>query len=494
KVPWPPVPLAPPVFERLRQGEGVWQPAVPEFAQSVLDRELPEAPTAVYRTYLRTDRTRPYVRVHLFAIDTRQLELHMVGGLEDPQSTTGARGTGRLPRDPELLRLVLLAFNGAFKTEHGAYGMMVERTVLLPPQDGAATVATFEDGRLAMGNWPAGAPVPQEMVSLRQNMDPLVEDGVVNPRKRYLWGFTLGEDITNMNTIRSGICLTGAGTLVYAWGEDLTPRTLGVGMDAAGCVYGMHLDMNPYHTAFVYYGFPEDVNPKHPVFEAEVALSEMRYSPSRYVNGAPKDFFFMTVRRQGPGPGWSKEGLAQPAPAFVGAVFLKSEGDCELMAVDLLRTALETGAGSGDDLLLADVSLGPSPEESAATPAADALELADGVAVTGRRLIADGVAEPADPGALVVAVGRGTGNWLLVGRGPADELGRALVAAGVTAAVCRPASGAEPWLAVRRESAMTDFAGRPRSEAILRTSGLRVLARPVPLGGRRLELPPALPR
>jgi hypothetical protein len=487
--PWPPLPLAPPVFERLRQGEGVWQPAVPAFAQAVFGRMLPDAPPAIYRTHLRTDRTRPYVRVQLFAIDVRQLELHMVAGLEDPQSTTGARGTGRIPRDPELLRRVVLAFNGAFKTEHGSYGMMVERTVLLPPQDGAATVASFEDGRMAMGSWPAGAPIPPEMVSLRQNMDPLVEDGVVNPRKRYLWGFTLDEDITNMNTIRSGICMTGTGTLIYAWGEDLTARTLGIGMDAAGCAYGMHLDMNPYHTAFIHYAFPEDVEPQRPRFEAELAISEMRYSPNRYVNGAPKDFFFMAVRPQGPGPGWSREGLAQPAPAFIGAVFLTSEGDSELLAVDLGRTALETGAGAADILLLAEVSLGPEPETGAAGQGADVLELASGIAVTGRKLIAAGMAAPAEPGAVVVAVGRGPGNWLLAGRGPAGELARAMAAAGVTAAVCRPAPGADPWLAVRRESAMTDFAGAPREQAPAGALSLRVIARPGSLGGRRLELP-----
>jgi hypothetical protein len=200
----------------------------------------------------------------------------------------------------------------------------------------------------------------------------------------------------------------------------------------------------------------------------------------------------MTVRQPGPGPGWSKEGLAQPAPAFIGAVFLKREGGCELVAVDLGRTVLETAAGSADALLLADIDLGPRPETSPAAATGGALELADGVAVPGRPLVADGAAvETADPAAVVVAVGRGPGSFLVAGRGPAAELGAALVAAGVTAAVCRPASGAGPWLAVRRESAMTDFAGTPRSEASAGTTPLRVIARPVPLGGRRLELPPA---
>ncbi len=487
EVPWPPPSIDPPVFGRLRMGEGTWQPAEPEFAADAVHRWLPNAPPAIYHTYIRTDRARPYVRVQLFAVDTRQLDLHMVGGLEDPQSTTGALGTGRLPRGPELLRRVVLAFNGAFKTEHGSYGMVVDRTVLLPPQDGAATVATFEDGRLAMGSWPEGIPIPEEMVSLRQNMDPLVEDGVVNPRKRYLWGFTLDEDIASMNTIRSGICMTAAGTLIYAWGEDLTARTLGVGMNAAGCVYGMHLDMNPYHTAFVHYAFPEDVDPKRPAFEADLAISEMRYSPARYVNGAPKDFFYMTVRRQGPGPGWSREGLAQPAPAFVGAVFLRREGSCELLAADLGRTAVATESGA-DDLLLAEVDLGGT-EAAVAGPDRATVEIMAGVAVPGRRLItAGGIASEGIDGE-VVAVGRGPGSWLLAGRGPAGELARAMAEADATDVVCRPAPEDEPWLVIRREGAMTDFAGAPREHAPSGATLLRITARPTPLGGRRLEIP-----
>jgi hypothetical protein len=89
-----------------------------------------------------------------------------------------------------------------------------------------------------------------------------------------------------------------------------------------------------------------------------------------------------------------------------------------------------------------------------------------------------------------VAVGRGPGDWLLAGAGPAEELARALLAAGVTEAVRRPAPPGAPWVALRREGAMTDFAGAPQREAISRDPGLRIEARPRHLGGRRLDLPP----
>jgi hypothetical protein len=348
RIDWPPKPLSPPVFKSRKRGEGVWGPAVPEFV-----RTLPGAPPTVYRTFVRSDAERPYVRVELLAMDMRQLDLHMVGGQEDPRPTTGTTGTGEFPRDREILDRLVAAFNGAFKTEHGAYGMMVERNVLLPPQDEAATVATYSDGRIAMGSWPKGASIPQEMVSYRQNMDPLVEDGVVNPRRRRLWGFTLGKDLSNMNTIRSGLCLTADGTMIFAWGDELTAKTLGVAMNAAGCVYGIHLDMNPYHTAYIFYRFTDlDKDIERPKFDAELVFPAMLYSPWRYVNGAPKDFFFVTLKQAAPpGEGWSADGIAQPAPAFLPAVFRKRSGAAQVYAFDATRLRASLAAGDVPEAL-----------------------------------------------------------------------------------------------------------------------------------------------
>ena len=92
------------------------------------------------RTFVRPDEERPYAKVLLVAMDMRQLDLDMEAGTEDPKPLTGPHGPGRIPRDPADLTRVVAAFNGAFKTEHGNYGMMVHKRVLLPPQPGAATV------------------------------------------------------------------------------------------------------------------------------------------------------------------------------------------------------------------------------------------------------------------------------------------------------------------------------------------------------------------
>ncbi|MCP4603861.1 MAG: hypothetical protein GY847_25635 [Proteobacteria bacterium] len=518
---WPPPAIKPPVFKRVAHGEGIWQPESRDFL-----RTLPGAPPAIYHSYTRPDRERPYVRVHLFAMDMRQFDLHMVGGYEDPKPTTGSQGTGRIPRRREILSRLVVAFNGAFKTEHGAYGMMVERDILLPPQDDAATIASLEDGRTVMGSWPIGMTIPTEMISLRQNMDPLLENGVVNPRRRYLWGFTLDEDITNMHTIRSGFCMTESGVLIYGWGEDLTARTLGVAMNAAGCVYGIHLDMNPFHTAFIYYRFADSPSTKRPSFQAALALKEMRFSPNRYVNGAPKDFFFLTLKDSTPDQEWSSSGLAQPAPAFVPAVFKQNKGQCQMIAIDMTRASVEILPGriplelapvasqpnqNNVKQVLATVRLGQWSFErgqlvdgtvvSALTPdrATLALDefgaLAIGMwpletksksptkdAIQSRWLI------PGTPTSERVATIALKGDhWLLLAQGPGDELAGIMKKQGITHALAFNLPETGPVIAVRGEHGMVIPSGKPTPTRDLPGTALRIIARPRPLGMTRLE-------
>ncbi len=520
-VPWPPDPIEPPVFKKLRKGEGTWLPGAPEFV-----RTLPGAPPVVYRTFVRSDIRRPYVRVKLLAMDMRQLDLHMVAGHEDPRSTTGSTGTGRIPRDPRILHRIIAAFNGAFKTEHGAYGMMVERNVLLPPKDDAASIATYDDGSVSMGSWPKNMEIPGDMLSYRQNIDPLVEDGVVNPRRRYLWGFTLDEDIRNMNTIRSGICMHEAGHLIYAWGEDLTAGTLGIAMNAAGCVYGMHLDMNPFHTAYVFYRFEDELKKSgRPEFKGEIALKEMRFSPNRYVNGAPKDFFFVTLKDTSPpGDGWISENLAQPAPAFIPAIFTAKIGDAQVVAADLSRIRASIFPGeipesfgpgsssdkkSDDDDLLVEIALGKwsSGRGQVSQGAVVATLERERSTLTVSDLGKPEIASWADGSTIANAVQgdwimqEGTGmsghgdtvgmgihddGWLIICQGSWSAVKVALTELGVSRAISFRPPQDGPGAVVRKETGMVDFGGRAVTARDPTTTTLRLCAAPKHLGGTRL--------
>jgi hypothetical protein len=352
---WPP-PGIQTIWKEPEEGEGAWTvPDVP-FARKV-PGVTAEAPSAFYRTFIRPDEERPYAKVLLVAMDLRQLDLDMEAGVEDPEPLTGPHGTGRIPREPAVYKRVAAAFNGAFKTEHGHYGMMVHKRVLLPPVPGAATVMVLDDGRVGFGTWGADRKVggiagvnDSAMVSFRQNLDALLDRGQVNPTGRNLWGFTLpGKGV---QTERTGLCVTTSGHLLYAWGDDVSATSLAKAMRMAGCDYAMHLDMNPYHTGFLFTAI-DDLPAKK--YKSQLLTPGMSIPVERYIQYAPKDFFYVMVHDPTPpgldgGTPWEADGGAQPPPGWIPGVWSAHvdgpEGSVELLDVEPGRATWRVRAGA----------------------------------------------------------------------------------------------------------------------------------------------------
>jgi hypothetical protein len=350
-VAWPP-PNLPSIWKTPEKGEGVWVARNPSWMRKMPGAPFTENPPPLfYQTFVRPDDQRPDSKVILVAMDMRQLELAMEAGTEDPKPLTGTHGPGRLPRDPQILGRVVAAFNGAFKTEHGNYGMMVSKKVLLPPVPLAATVVTLQDGRTAFGTWGSSDRIgglegiaDEDILSYRQNLDPLVDDGRVNPTHRGLWGYTLPGQATQ--TERSGICVTPAGQVLYAWGDDVSATALGRAMQTAGCTYGMHLDMNPHHTGFL---FTTIRDLKSHDYDSEALTPLMQMSTDRYLQYSPKDFFYVMVRDPRPSLGgltWRPDGGAQPAPAWLPAVWSTERGAIAITYLDPSRVRFRVRAGT----------------------------------------------------------------------------------------------------------------------------------------------------
>jgi hypothetical protein len=347
---WPP-PNVPSIWQDAKPSEGVWKPVTYGFLKPMLG--LPtgaeKPPPYFYRTSIRPDSKRPYSEVLLIALDMRQLELGMQAGFEDPKPTIGPPGDGRLPDDPAKYRRIVATFNGAFKTTHGAYGMMVNHRVLLPPVKGGASVVVTDTGEVGLGSWPNSFDIPKNIVSFRQNLDPLVEDGVANPTGRNLWGWQLeGESVM---THRSAICVTSAGHLYYAWGDEIDGATLGKALRQAGCSYGIHLDMNPAHTGFI---FMDVLNPFKQKAELRIADQGMKIAIDKYVRGAPKDFFYVMVRDASPpkseGIEWMPDTGVQPPPTWMTGIFSANLAigsvDAELTRFEKGHVAFRVRAGS----------------------------------------------------------------------------------------------------------------------------------------------------
>jgi hypothetical protein len=337
---WPPAPI-PSLWNETRQGEGQWEPAVYPFLKSMRGTTAGAGrpPAYFYRTFIRPDPERPYSKLLLIAMDMRQLELGMQAGWEDPKPTTGPPGEGRLPSEPEVYGRVVATFNGAFKTTHGAYGMMVNRRVLLPPVRGGATVIVNTAGEVGLGSWPKTEEIPADIVSFRQNLDPLVEDGIANPTGRHIWGWQL--DGQSVMTQRSALCVTSAGHLYYAWGEEIDGKTLGLALRQAGCSYGIHLDMNPQHTGFV---FTDIVKLKEAEFQLRVADPGMKIRPDKFVRWSTKDFFYVMVRDATPVDAssvrWLPDSGTQPSPAWLPGFF---EGKLTIGSLDIRLLSVEKG-------------------------------------------------------------------------------------------------------------------------------------------------------
>jgi len=375
---WPPPPIEPPL-KKAAEGEGIWV-AVED---GIFTPDLP-GPPLFYQTFVRVDRKRPFARVHIAAWDPSRVGLGIMAGVVEPLSTTGIRGRGEVPRESEdgndVSRMVG-AFNGAFQALHGEWGMALDRRYFLPPRAYGATVAVYDDGRVAMGTWPHPVgEMPDGMRDLRQNVHPLLERGQFNPYQRVWWGGVPQGLDDRVFTIRSGICLTRGGKVAYFWGEHLSPETLATAMISADCDYGIHLDMNAGHCGFEYYrvdalgrqpDLGREINPKAEAegvvprrddlfFRARKMvreMSQMRFP--RYIGRDPRDFFYLVQKDSifdGPPPGtvdgqWKPCGGEEGYPTPVVSADLDS--GVQLLKVDPGQVAFSVERERPEDALLA---------------------------------------------------------------------------------------------------------------------------------------------
>ncbi|HJL18893.1 MAG TPA: hypothetical protein RMH99_24735 [Sandaracinaceae bacterium LLY-WYZ-13_1] len=330
---WPPAALEPVIEQPAVEGEGRWIPVVDDPYVNA----YPGAPPAFFQTFLRADPERAFTRVYVTIWDPRQVQLRIQSGVREPESATGQRGTGMIPRDPDTLRLLVGAFNGGFQALHGEFGMMASDRVYLPPKPWAATVAVFDDGRVGLGSWPApdwrgsyyderlaNRQIPEDMVDMRQNLTSVVEDGEYNPWERWYWGAAPRNADEQTYTTRSALCLTEEGFLAYFWSQGIGPEVLGTAMLRTRCVRGLHLDMNNPHCGFEFFrpfapgqerpslsrrprreseydgDFPRTEEDWH--LRARKAVRSMGMPFPRYSDRDARDFFYLTLRPVLPGP------------------------------------------------------------------------------------------------------------------------------------------------------------------------------------------------
>ncbi|MFI5265364.1 MAG: phosphodiester glycosidase family protein [Candidatus Levyibacteriota bacterium] len=200
------------------------------------------------RTIIRVNSSRPYASLVVLIMDSRRIQLHMVGGA-GTEAMGGGKGPGRVP-DADIPKLSAV-WNGGFQFSHAEYGIYMDGIEYKPLKPGYATVATFKDGSIKMGTWGQGDLTKRtdDMVAIRQNAVLLVDNGEVTPAAKDketdtgTWGL-MAAGSTNFITYRSAIGLDEKGNLMIADGSNMSALDLAKGMWAAGAVVAMQLDIN----------------------------------------------------------------------------------------------------------------------------------------------------------------------------------------------------------------------------------------------------------
>ncbi len=244
---------------------------------------------------LTLDPSRPYAAIALVRIDLSKLQLHMVPGFLEPSHTAAVQNAipnlGSMPSSDQ--SKLIAGFNGGFKAVNGHYGMGINGVILLPPQNGLATVALYSDGHVQIGTWGEDLFPSPDMVAYRQNCPPIIRNGQVTPQVNIdnpiLWGDTIGNQEI---TWRTGLGITVDGRyLIYAVGNGTSVAYLAQALQEAGAYYAMQLDINRHYAHFVTYKASNSG-----ALTAVQLLSQMESDPNLYLVPHSRDFFYLTTR------------------------------------------------------------------------------------------------------------------------------------------------------------------------------------------------------
>ncbi len=282
-LPMPPaiVPLASPPIA----GEGQWSPA---------GRYVNGVP-AVYETFLRPDPIHTSLVVGVAWMDTTLLRATLYSGSEIPGGGPWHYTAPILPADAQSL---VAAFNSGFLMQDAQGGYYSEGKLMYPLVNGDASIVIYSNGDINIGSWGSQVSMTPNVVSVRQNLQLLVNNGApvpgLNANDTTRWGLTLGNQIY---VWRSGLGITADGALVYVGGPGLNITTLANLLVRAGAVRGMETDINTDWVNYSVYN-PPPGQPAAPSNGTSL-LPTMMGGPSRYFIDWPRDFLTMSARSIG---------------------------------------------------------------------------------------------------------------------------------------------------------------------------------------------------
>jgi len=183
-------------------------------------------------------------------------------------------------------------FNSAFKLKDSLGGYYQNGLLIKPLVVGKATLAIYSDGHLDIGSWGSEVTMNSTLVSARQNLSMLIDNGVVTPNLNESvlknWGWT----VKNAHLVwRSGIGVDALGNVIYVAGNALSVQSLANLLKTAGAIRAMELDINQDWISYMWYP-----TTKAGVMRDPIKLVAFTRPAKRYFSQSSRDFFAVYAR------------------------------------------------------------------------------------------------------------------------------------------------------------------------------------------------------
>lgn len=263
-------------------GEGTWTPVGGLAAQA----------SAIQQTYVRPDPRAPSVAANLVRFDQQAVKTVLVPGTVEPGGPPWA-WKSEIPRSQR--PLAIAAFNAGFKFRHTPGGFYSEgRSAVRPLQAGLASLVIRKDGTADVARWGRDATMTPDVVSVRQNLALIVDQGRPAPGLASDRGLKWGTSRSQFQyTWRSAVGVDASGRLIYAAGSKMTLAQLATALVDAGAVRAMQLDI---HDGVVTFNWYRSAPATALGVTGTKLMPSMQRSATRYLAPDQRDFVTVLAR------------------------------------------------------------------------------------------------------------------------------------------------------------------------------------------------------
>ena len=222
-------------------GEGAWAPIA----------RLSAGCPALYEAFVRPDDVHTSYVAGIVWMDPKLLSFTLYSGSQVPG---GGPYTHTAPITSSAAETLMSAFNAGFLPGDSQGGYYTDGKTIIPLVPGGASAVIYKDGTMNVGAWGSDVRMTPDVVSVRQNLDLIVDNGAEVPgllaNDNSKWGQTLGGSAF---VWRSGLGITANGAIVYVGGPSLSITDLADLLVRAGAVRAMELDINTDWVQYSYY-------------------------------------------------------------------------------------------------------------------------------------------------------------------------------------------------------------------------------------------------